>query len=57
MGVENNKRLLGELLGADDLLWLDRLLRAGMVNHVLAPDRPARLAALASSSRRWVAAR
>ena len=47
MGVDENKRVLAEfdqLLGADDLSPLDRLCRPDMVNHAIAPDRPAGLA-------------
>jgi hypothetical protein len=47
MSVEENKRVLAEfdeLLGADDLTPLDRLCRPDMVNHAIAPDRPAGLA-------------
>ena len=47
MGVDDNKRVLAEfdqLLGADDLSPLDRLCRPDMVNHAIAPDRPAGLA-------------
>ena len=47
MGVEANKQTLEEfdrLLGAEDLSALDRLCVPEMVNHALAPDRPAGLA-------------
>jgi len=47
MGVEANKQTLEEfdrLLGAEDLSALDRLCLPEMVNHALAPDRPAGLA-------------
>src|SRR4026209_1453330 len=47
MGVEANKLTLDEfdrLLGAEDLSALDRLCLPEMVNHALAPDRPAGLA-------------
>jgi hypothetical protein len=47
MSTEANKRVLGEfdaVLGADDLTPLDRLCRADMINHAVAPDRPAGLA-------------
>jgi predicted ester cyclase len=47
MTVEGNTRVLVEfdaLLGADDLSPLDRLCRQVMVNHAIAPGRPAGLA-------------
>jgi hypothetical protein len=47
MGVDENKHTLEEfdrLLGAEDLSALDRLCLPDMVNHALAPDRPAGLA-------------
>lgn len=47
MSVEHNKRVLRRfdaLLGADDLGELDELCTPDMVNHALAPDRPAGLA-------------
>ena len=47
MGVEENRRVLDAfdgLLGSDDLSTLDQLCTPGMVNHALAPDRPAGLA-------------
>jgi len=47
MGVEANKQTLEKfdrLLGAEDLSALDRLCLPEMVNHALAPDRPAGLA-------------
>lgn len=47
MDTENNKLLLerfDSLLGAEDLSPLDELCTPGMVNHALAPDRPAGLA-------------
>jgi predicted ester cyclase len=45
--IDDNKRTLEQfdaLLGADDLSTLDRLCTPDMVNHALAPDRPAGLA-------------
>ena len=47
MGVDENKQTLeafDRLLGAEDLSALDRLCVPDMVNHALAPDRPAGLA-------------
>ncbi len=47
MSIDDNKRTLegfDRLLGADDLSALDRLCTSDMVNHALAPDRPAGLA-------------
>jgi hypothetical protein len=60
MSVEENKRVLAEfdeLLGADDLTPLDRLCRADMVNHAIAPIARPGWPGPASSSRRWVATR
>ena len=61
VAIADNKRTLDEfdrLLGSDDLSALDRLCLPDMVNHALAPDRPAGLAGTrASFSRRWVGIR
>jgi predicted ester cyclase len=47
LSTEHNRKVLQRfdaLLGADDLSELDELCTPGMVNHALAPDRPAGLA-------------
>ncbi|MGB8385232.1 MAG: ester cyclase [Dermatophilaceae bacterium] len=47
MSTDHNQRVLQRfdaLLGADDLTELDDLCTPDMVNHALAPDRPAGLA-------------
>ncbi len=47
MDIEQNKQVLARfdrLLGADDLSTLDELCTPDMVNHALAPGRPAGLA-------------
>lgn len=47
MGTHENKKILQRfdaLLGSDDISELDQLCTPEMVNHALAPDRPAGLA-------------
>ena len=52
VSTDHNQRVLQRfdaLLGADDLTELDDLCTPDMVNHALAPDRPAGLAGTGSS--------